>query len=193
MGKMGLDTYLRKRNFKRTVEPKGKISQKNRRRFVVHEHHASRLHFDFRLEIAGVLKSWAIPKGPSLDPRQRRLAVMVEDHPVDYIDFEGNISEGNYGAGEVVIWDSGKFELMGREDPLKSLEEGKLSFILHGEKLKGEFTLVRMERRDKQRAVIKKKDEVSRLKQEIMTRFRNDENGNDEGEKKRKHKKSEQR
>ena len=97
-----------------------------RYRFVVHEHHATRLHFDFRLELKGVLKSWAIPKGPSMNPAEKRLAVQVEDHSMEYIDFEGIISEGNYGAGEVVIWDQGEFELF-------EVTEEKISCVLHGE------------------------------------------------------------
>jgi bifunctional non-homologous end joining protein LigD len=114
-------------------------------RFVVHEHHATRLHFDFRLEIAGVLKSWAIPKGPSMNPTEKRLAVMVEDHPLEYGDFEGIIPEGHYGAGPVLIWDSGEFKPEG--DLENSLAKGKLVFTLNGKKLKGSFSLVLMKRR----------------------------------------------
>lgn len=111
-------------------------------RFIVHEHHASRLHYDFRLEVAGVLKSWAIPKGPSMNPADRRLAVMVEDHPLEYGEFEGIIPDGHYGAGPVLIWDSGKFEPEG--DPEGALKKGKLTFSLEGKKLRGSFSIILM-------------------------------------------------
>ena len=114
-------------------------------RFVVHEHHATRLHYDFRLEIAGVLKSWAIPKGPSMNPAEKRLAVMVEDHPIEYGDFEGIIPQGHYGAGPVLIWDSGEVQSEG--DPAASLNKGRLSFSLEGKKLKGAFSLILMKGR----------------------------------------------
>ncbi len=125
-------------------------------RFVVHEHHASRLHFDFRLELDGVLKSWAIPKGPSMNYKEKRLAVMVEDHPLEYADFEGIIPEGSYGAGPVVIWDEGTFDLIERT-------EDKISFVLHGKKLKGGFTLTRLKKGKKgnEWLLIKKKDEYN--------------------------------
>lgn len=129
-----------------------------RYRFVVHEHHASRLHFDFRLELEGVLKSWAIPKGPSMNPAEKRLAVEVEDHPLDYIDFEGVIPVGNYGAGAVVIWDEGEFELL-------EAGEEKISCVLHGRLLQGGFTLTKLKPRGKGPAkdwlLIKKNDEYA--------------------------------
>ena len=125
-------------------------------RFVVHEHDSSHLHYDFRLELEGVLRSWVIPKGPSMNPSERRLALPVEDHPLEYIDFEGIIPQGNYGAGEVVVWDTGPYEL---------LEQGqdKLGFVLKGQKLKGAFTLLFLKGRGKgnEWLLIKKKDEYA--------------------------------
>jgi DNA ligase D-like protein (predicted 3'-phosphoesterase) len=113
-------------------------------RFVVHEHRASRLHYDFRLEIGGVLKSWAVPKGPSMNPADKRLAVMVPDHVLEYFDFEGIIPEGERGAGPVVIWDTGEFSLLDTGDPEEGLVLGRLSFTLLGEKLRGAFAIARM-------------------------------------------------
>lgn len=126
-------------------------------RFVIHEHEARRHHFDFRLEIGGALKSWAVPKGPSLDPSEKRLAVQVPDHPLSYGDFEGVVPEGQYGAGPVVIWDRGTFEASS-DDPEGDLERGKLSFTLRGRKLKGGFTLVRFKRRQAEWLLIKQSD-----------------------------------
>jgi bifunctional non-homologous end joining protein LigD len=131
-------------------------------KFVVHEHHSSHLHYDFRLEIAGVLKSWAIPKGPSMNPAEKRLAVMVEDHPLEYGDFEGIIPQGHYGAGPVLIWDSGMFQPEG--DPETGLKREKLSFALGGDKLKGSFSLALMKGRGtgKEWLLIKKRDAFAR-------------------------------
>lgn len=149
---MALKDYNNKRKFDETTEPKGTTKKsEDQLIFVVQRHAASRLHYDFRLEMEGVLKSWAVPKGPSLNPDDKRLAMMVEDHPYDYKDFEGNIPEGNYGAGQVEVWDSGIYEpldetskLSNEKELLKELKDGSLKFILHGKKLKGEFALVKM-------------------------------------------------
>ncbi|HEX8000425.1 MAG TPA: non-homologous end-joining DNA ligase [Pyrinomonadaceae bacterium] len=158
---MGLELYHQKRDFRRTPEPRGKVAKRNLHRFVVQEHHASMLHFDFRLEMDGVLKSWSIRRGPSLDPSEKRLAVATEDHPVEYLKFEGHIPEGNYGAGHHMIWDTGTYELTGKTDPLKQLETGKLKFRLRGQKLAGEFNLVRLGGRDNQWLLIKARDEFA--------------------------------
>jgi len=136
-------------------------------KFVVHEHHATRLHYDFRLEIGGVLKSGAIPRGPSMNPADKRLAVMVEDHPLDYGSFEGIIPKGHYGAGAVLIWDSGEFQL--EEDPETALKKGRLSFSLDGKKLKGSFSLMLMKGRGtgKEWLLIKKRDSFARNEWEV--------------------------
>jgi bifunctional non-homologous end joining protein LigD len=145
---MSLVTYNKKRDFKQTAEPAGKKAGKNEFRFVVQRHQASHLHYDFRLELGGVLKSWAVPKGPSLNPSQKRLAVMVEDHPVSYIHFKGTIPAGNYGAGKVEIWDKGSFvavngkhEPLSEKEALRSLAKGELKFLLKGKRLKGEVRI----------------------------------------------------
>lgn len=139
---MGLKEYIKKRRFVRTPEPKGKISELNTAPiFVVQKHRAKTLHYDFRLEMDGVLKSWAVPKGPSMNPADKRLAMHVEDHPLEYKDFEGRIPEGEYGAGNVEIWDKGKVQFINKE-----LAGGHLTFILDGKKLKGEFVLVKIAR-----------------------------------------------
>src|SRR3954469_12427664 len=159
---MALEEYQRKRRFSETPEPPPKVEKKDRHRFVVQKHRASHLHFDFRLEMEGVLKSWAVPKGPSLDPADKRLAMMVEDHPVSYFDFEGIIPQGNYGAGTVQVWDVGTWEPLG--DPHQMLAKGDLKFRLDGKKLKGEFVLAHMRSRrpgskGTEWLLIKKRDE----------------------------------
>lgn len=150
---MALEDYHKKRDFDKTTEPVGDMIEREGGRFVVHEHHASRLHFDLRLEMDRVLKSWAVPKGPSMNPAKKRLAVMVEDHPLEYIGFRGEIAEGNYGAGKVEIWDSGTYEVKDG-----SLEKGKLVFEMMGAKLKGFFSLVRFRGDQKQWLLIKGQD-----------------------------------
>lgn len=141
-----LKSYSKKRDFDLSPEPRGKIKKasvkKEKLIFVVQEHHATHLHYDFRLELDGVLKSWAIPKGPSLNPEDKRLAVEVEDHPLDYASFHGTIPAGEYGGGEVYIWDKGTWQVDG--DAHNALKKGKLEFTLKGKKLKGHFVLVRM-------------------------------------------------
>ena len=160
-----LKRYRDKRNFKSTTEPAtGGKANENQRRFVIQKHWARQLHYDFRLELGGTLKSWAVPKGPSLDPKDKRMAVQVEDHPLSYGDFEGEIAKGNYGAGTVIVWDSGTWEPIG--DPKAGCRDGKLKFELHGEKLKGGWTLVRMHGRESDKQppwlLIKEKDDAAR-------------------------------
>lgn len=163
---MGLTEYTAKRKFEKTPEPQpGAPQDAQRLTFVIHKHAARRLHYDLRLELEGVLKSWAVPKGPTLDPAFKRLAVMVEDHPLAYRDFEGVIPEGNYGAGSVIIWDRGFYRhpLAGdgsdnEQRLLSGLRKGDLKFILEGEKLRGEFALVKTGKDDKSWLLLKKKD-----------------------------------
>jgi bifunctional non-homologous end joining protein LigD len=163
---MALEEYARKRRFEKTPEPEpspeaGKPAKPGvQPYFCVQRHHATRLHYDFRLEIDGALKSWAVPKGPSLEPLSKHLAAQVEDHPLEYGGFEGNIPAGNYGAGSVMLWDRGTFELLGDAPVEEQLRRGDLKFRLHGEKLKGEFALVQMKGRGKgnEWLLIKKRD-----------------------------------
>lgn len=160
---MSLKEYREKRQFSRTPEPVPKTKETPNRVpvFVVQKHEASHLHFDFRLEVDGVLKSWAVPKGPSMNPKDKRLAVQVEDHPLSYASFEGVIPEGNYGAGVVEIWDSGTYACVDNNRNISSaMEEGVVEFKLHGHKLKGLFTLVRtnMDNKNRNWLLIKKED-----------------------------------
>jgi bifunctional non-homologous end joining protein LigD len=156
---MALEEYKRKRRFEETPEPPPKVEKKKGNRFVIQKHRASHLHYDFRLEMEGVLKSWAVPKGPSLDPADKRLAMQVEDHPVSYFDFEGIIPEGNYGAGTVMVWDVGTWEPLspvpvdGKYVPGTAaeasamLKKGDFKIRLHGKRMKGDFALIHMKGR----------------------------------------------
>jgi bifunctional non-homologous end joining protein LigD len=175
---VALEEYKRKRRFEETPEPPPKVEKKSGHRFVVQKHRATRLHYDFRLEMEGVLKSWAIPKGPSLDPADKRLAMQVEDHPVSYFDFEGTIPQGNYGAGTVMVWDVGTWEPLSPQ-PVKGkyvggtdaeaaamLQKGDLKIRLHGQKLKGDFALIHIKGRrpgskGTEWLLIKKQDEYA--------------------------------
>ena len=173
---MSLDEYKRKRRFEETPEPPPKVEKQSRHRFCVQRHDASRLHYDFRLEMEGVLKSWAVPKGPSLDPADKRLAMQVEDHPVSYFDFEGTIPEGNYGGGTVMVWDAGTWVPLSpmpvngeyvpgtEKEALAMLAKGDLKFRLKGKRLNGDFALVHIKARragskGNEWLLIKKKDD----------------------------------
>ena len=167
---MGLTEYKKKRTFRKTPEPTGGQASGRELQFVVQKHDASRLHYDFRLELKGVLKSWAVPKGPSMNPAEKRLAMLVEDHPFDYKNFEGIIPEGNYGAGTVIIWDEGTYEPIeevGEKNAqeaylLKAFKGGSIKIRMHGKKLKGEFALVRTRGRgDNSWLLIKHRDKFA--------------------------------
>lgn len=170
---MSLTKYTEKRDFSKTPEPKAEIkSSISKLSFVVQRHKASRLHYDFRLELDGVLKSWAVPKGPSMNPKDKRLAMMVEDHPYDYKDFEGVIPEG-YGAGIVEIWDEGTYtdlesknKLTTEEKLSKDLKIGSLKFKIFGKKLKGEFALVKLKGKDKNAWLLIKHDDEYAVQEE---------------------------
>src|SRR4051812_9471675 len=164
---MALEKYRKKRDFKVSPEPKGTPRGKTAAEsliFVIQKHAASHLHYDFRLEWDGVLKSWAVPKGPSLDPAVKRMALEVEDHPLSYRDFEGIIPAGQYGAGSVIVWDRGRWKPIG--DVAKGFRDGRLKFSLDGEKLQGGFTLVRMRSREGEKRhnwlLIKERDPMAR-------------------------------
>jgi DNA ligase D-like protein (predicted 3'-phosphoesterase) len=177
-GRKLLQEYRRKRNFRRTPEPAGATEHPARPEhepvFVVQKHDASRLHYDFRLEVDGVLKSWAIPKGPSMNTRDKRLAVPTEDHPLEYRDFEGIIPEGEYGAGRVIVWDTGTFRNITKRDgqlvPLQqAIENGQLAIWLEGKKLKGGFALTRI--RDGKKPIwllVKKRDEYANTSDPVI-------------------------
>ena len=160
--KLDIETYNRKRDFSKTAEPKGRKLKGKGDSFVVQKHDASRLHWDFRLELDGVLKSWAVPKGPSLDPGEKRLAVRTEDHPLDYGDFEGTIPKGEYGGGTVMLWDQGRWIPEPGKDPSKTIEEGHLHFTLEGERMKGEWVMFRLKPKPGEKAepwMLKKVDD----------------------------------
>lgn len=177
---MTLKKYQEKRDFKKTPEPKGKkVSGKKtepKLLFCVQKHFAKRLHYDFRLEYNGVLLSWAVPKGPSLNPKDKRLAIQVEDHPLDYRTFEGIIPEGNYGAGKVILWDEGAYTVPGAEN-LKDLEskiaaglaKGHLEIELHGKKLSGEFDLIRIKSDEKNTWLLVKRKDSHASVEDILT------------------------
>jgi bifunctional non-homologous end joining protein LigD len=176
-----LNEYKKKRDFKRTTEPQPeKKESKGPLVFVVQKHAARRLHYDFRLELEGVLKSWAVPAGPSLDPGVKRLAVMVEDHPFDYRSFEGTIPKGEYGAGQVIIWDKGTYSpdkegqlffedrAKAQEIMRETLKTGRIKIFLRGDRLKGSWALVKMQRGDKEWLLIKHKDEFASSSGDIL-------------------------
>ena len=173
---MGLEVYRRKRKFGVTPEPRGHTARGKGNRFVIQKHAARRLHYDFRLELDGVMKSWAVTKGPSLVPGEKRLAVHTEDHPIEYNSFEGTIPQGEYGGGTVMIWDRGVYTFAGDDpDPVAQLRagyaKGDMKFVLLGERLKGSFVLARMRRGspDKpQWLLIKHKDEYARRGSDIV-------------------------
>ncbi len=165
-----LEAYRKKRDPERTPEPFGDRRLTAGQGFVVQKHAARRLHYDLRLEMDGVLKSWAVPKGPSVHAEEKRLAVHVEDHPVEYADFEGVIAHGNYGAGSVIVWDRGWYRSVKPEDPLEQLRRGKLEFELFGYKLRGRWTLARMSGKDKEWLLLKKADGAA-TSEELTERY----------------------
>lgn len=164
MSRRGTAEYRRKRNFRKTPEPKGGGRRRGRPRFVIQKHDATSLHYDFRLEVGDVLVSWAVPKGPSTDPREKRLALRTEDHPTGYIDFEGVIPEGEYGAGTVLVWDTGTYRNLredkdGGKDMAASIDDGLVEVWLEGEKLAGGYALKRtLQGKKPQWLLVKMKD-----------------------------------
>ncbi|MGA9637420.1 DNA ligase D [Flavobacterium sp.] len=172
---MSLEKYNQKRDFEQTNEPKGKTVQSDKELiFVVQKHAASHLHYDFRLELDGVLKSWAVPKGPSMNPEDKRLAIMVEDHPYSYKDFEGSIPKGNYGAGTVIVWDNGTYQPADtaknpQKELLSALNKGKISFNLKGKKLQGEFSLVKLKGKQENAWLLIKKQDQYATEKDILT------------------------
>ncbi len=165
-----LEAYRKKRDPERTPEPFGGRRPGGGRMCVVQKHAARRLHYDLRLEMDGVLKSWAVPKGPSVHAEEKRLAVHVEDHPIEYADFEGVIAPGNYGAGSVIVWDRGWYRSAKPEDPLEQLRRGKLEVELFGYKLRGRWTLARMSGSEKDWLLLKKADGAA-ASDELVDRY----------------------
>lgn len=170
-----LEEYRDKRDFEHTAEPEGRDGASEQSRFVIQQHDASSMHYDLRLEAGGVLMSWAVPKGPSTDPAEKRLAIPTEDHPVDYVDFEGSIPDGEYGAGRVIVWDTGSYENQTRDDdgnPVSmtdAVESGHVSFALHGHKLSGGYALTRTGSGDDARWLLVKKDDEAADARRIPT------------------------
>lgn len=167
-----LGTYRQKRQFAATPEPKGKKGRGKGWSYVIQKHDATRLHYDFRLELDGVLKSWAVTRGPSMDPKQKRLAIRTEDHPLDYGGFEGIIPAGNYGAGTVMLWDRGTWEPIG--DPHDGLERGKLAFTLRGERLRGRWALIHMRGKGERQQpwlLIKEVDDLADPRRDVLAEF----------------------
>jgi DNA ligase D-like protein (predicted 3'-phosphoesterase) len=176
-----LNEYKKKRDFTKTTEPSGSKKKKGKMpRFVIQKHDASNLHYDFRLEMEGVLKSWAIPKGPSTDPSVKRMAIQTEDHPLDYIDFEGSIPEDQYGGGTVIVWDGGTYRNLRREKEgdnlsmVDSLDDGKAEVWLEGKKLKGGYVLIRTGKKDSDKWLLKKMkdDEADARRNPVKTETR---------------------
>jgi DNA ligase D-like protein (predicted 3'-phosphoesterase) len=174
VGRDPLETYHAKRDFRRTTEPRGVRPRGRRRasRFVIQEHAARSHHYDLRLEAGGVLRSWAVPKGPSTDPREKRFATATEDHPLDYLNFEGTIPEGSYGAGSVIVWDTGTYRNLtrdrDREVPVdEGIENGHVSVWLDGEKLRGGYALTRFRGHD-QWLLVKMKDDEADARRNVV-------------------------
>jgi len=170
-----LSKYRQKRNFQRTPEPEGRSGSSEKPHFVIQKHDASSLHYDFRLEMDGVLKSWVVPKGPSTDPREKRLAMPTEDHPLDYADFEGVIPEGEYGAGTVLVWDTGPYRnlRLEKKDDGRSMAEshnnGKIEVWLEGRKIKGGYALIRTGNDDRWLLVKMDDDEADARRNPVST------------------------
>lgn len=175
MEKNPLEKYQEKRDFSKTPEPSKNKESQGKNSFVIQKHDASTLHYDFRLEINNILKSWAIPKGPSLNPKDKRLAIPTEDHPLNYIDFEGVIPEDRYGGGKVIVWDKGTYENTTKDEndkciPIdKALKNGHITFWLNGKKLKGEYALIRTNiDKNKKWILVKMKDEKADRKSNVL-------------------------